>query len=171
MHARYGVGSGKLAQIIKLMEDSIENPLDIRELARRVAVSARQVERLFREQIGMSPKAFYLKLRLGRAQALLRQTVDPILAVAVECGFASTSHFSHAYKRVFGIPPTAERRGAGAGSERLSVGAKRGPAGRRLARNDDTRRSPQPDHARETPRRGGGDSRGRSRESAPRRLP
>ncbi|MGD0501271.1 MAG: GlxA family transcriptional regulator [Steroidobacteraceae bacterium] len=110
MHARYRVGSPKLAGIIKLMEDAVENPLDIRELARLVGISARQVERLFREQLGMSPKVFYLKLRLARARTLLRQTVDPIVAVAVECGFASTSHFSHAYKRLFGIPPTQERR-------------------------------------------------------------
>jgi len=88
----------------------VENPLDIRELARLVGISARQVERLFREQLGMSPKVFYLKLRLARARTLLRQTVDPIVEVAVECGFASTSHFSHAYKRLFGIPPTQERR-------------------------------------------------------------
>jgi transcriptional regulator GlxA family with amidase domain len=57
----------------------------------------------------MAPKVFYLKLRLARARTLLRQTVDPVLAVAVECGFTSTSHFSHAYKRAFGIPPTQER--------------------------------------------------------------
>jgi transcriptional regulator GlxA family with amidase domain len=112
MHARYRVGSPKLAEVIKLMEKAVENPLDIRELAELVGLSARQVERLFREQLGMSPKVFYLKLRLARARALLRQTVDPIVAVAVECGFASTSHFSHAYKRVFGIPPTHERRSA-----------------------------------------------------------
>jgi AraC family transcriptional regulator, glycine betaine-responsive activator len=109
MHARYGVGSPKLAAAIKLMENAVENPLDIRELAELVGISARQVERLFREQLGMSPKLFYLKLRLARARTLLRQTVDPVLTVAVECGFASTSHFSHAYKRVFGIPPTKER--------------------------------------------------------------
>ena len=112
MHARYRVGSPKLAEVIKLMENAVENPLDIRELAELVGLSARQVERLFREQLGMSPKVFYLKLRLARARTLLRQTVDPIVAVAVECGFASTSHFSHAYKRVFGIPPTHERRSA-----------------------------------------------------------
>ena len=98
--------------IIKLMESAVENPLDIRELAELVGISARQVERLFREQLGMSPKVFYLKLRLARARTLLRQTVDPVLAVAVECGFTSTSHFSHAYKRIFGIPPTQERQSA-----------------------------------------------------------
>ena len=109
MHARYGVASPKLAEVIKLMENAVENPLDIGELAEFVGLSARQVERLFREQLGMSPRVFYLKTRLARARTLLRQTVDPVLAVAIECGFESTSHFSHAYKRVFGIPPTKER--------------------------------------------------------------
>jgi AraC family transcriptional regulator, glycine betaine-responsive activator len=110
MHARYGIDSPKLVEIIRLMEAALENPLDISQISDRVGISARQVERLFREQIGASPKAFYLNLRLARARTLLRQTINPILAVAVECGFGSTSHFSHAYKRVFGIAPTDERR-------------------------------------------------------------
>lgn len=110
MHARYGIESPKLVEIIRLMEAALENPLDISQISDRVGISARQVERLFREQIGASPKAFYLSLRLARARILLRQTINPILAVAVECGFGSTSHFSHAYKREFGIAPTDERR-------------------------------------------------------------
>jgi transcriptional regulator GlxA family with amidase domain len=118
VHARYRVDSPKLAGIIKLMEGAVENPIDIRELAELAGISARQVERLFREQIGVSPKVFYLKIRLARARTLLRQSVDPILEVAAECGFTSTSHFSHAYKRVFGIPPTQERRSAAARNPR-----------------------------------------------------
>ena len=94
------------------MEGAIENPIDISQIASRVGISARQVERLFREQIGASPKAFYIGLRLARARTLLRQTINPILSIAVECGFGSTSHFSHAYKREFGVAPTDERRRA-----------------------------------------------------------
>ena len=109
-HARYGIDSPKLAEIIRLMEEAVENPLDIRQIANLAGVSPRQVERLFREQLGASPKTFYLKLRLARARTLLRQTVNPILGIALECGFGSTSHLYHAYKRVFGIAPTDERR-------------------------------------------------------------
>jgi AraC-like DNA-binding protein len=32
------------------------------------------------------------------------------LGIALDCGFGSTSHLYHAYKRVFGIAPTDERR-------------------------------------------------------------
>jgi AraC family transcriptional regulator, glycine betaine-responsive activator len=108
-HARYGIDSPKLAEAVRLMEAAIENPLDMRQISTRVGLSPRQVERLFREQLGMPPKTFYIKLRLVRARSLLRQTVDPILSIALECGFGSTSHLYHAYKRVFGMAPTQER--------------------------------------------------------------
>jgi len=109
-HARYGIDSPTLVEIIRLMEAAVESPLDIKQISSRVGVSPRQVERLFREQLGTSPKTFYLELRLARARTLLRQTVNPILNIAFECGFGSTSHLYHAYRRVFGIAPTEERR-------------------------------------------------------------
>jgi transcriptional regulator GlxA family with amidase domain len=122
-HTRYGIDSPKLAEAIRLMEEAVENPLDMRQISTRVGLSPRQVERLFREQIGMPPKAFYLKLRLARARTLLRQTVDPILGIALECGFGSTSHLYHAYKRVFGMAPTEERRRVAPPRRSRSAGA------------------------------------------------
>ncbi len=108
-HTRYGIDSPKLAELIRLMENAIEDPLDIGQLSARVGISVRQVERLFREQAGTSPKTFYLQLRVARARTLLRQTVNPVLSIALECGFGSTSHLYHAYKRLLGIAPTEER--------------------------------------------------------------
>jgi transcriptional regulator GlxA family with amidase domain len=122
-HARYGIDSPKLAEAVRLMEASIENPLDMRQISTRVGLSPRQVERLFREQLGMPPKTFYIKLRLVRARTLLRQTVDPILSIALECGFGSTSHLYHAYKRVFGMAPTEERHQAAPRRASRSQGA------------------------------------------------
>ncbi|MFM7627178.1 MAG: helix-turn-helix domain-containing protein [Gammaproteobacteria bacterium] len=86
--------------------------MPLRDLATRVGISTRQIERLFKEQMGIGPSMFYLKRRLERARTMLRQTLLPIREVAVECGFGSTAHFSHAYKKSFGIPPTQERTNA-----------------------------------------------------------
>jgi AraC-like DNA-binding protein len=106
---RYAVASPRLAQVIGIMEATLEEPVPLSELARRVGISVRQVERLFKDQMGMGPSVFYLQRRLERARTLLRQTLQPIREVAVECGFGSTAHFSHAYKKAFGLPPTRER--------------------------------------------------------------
>jgi transcriptional regulator GlxA family with amidase domain len=109
MHTRYGIDSPKLVEIISLMEDALEKPLNVRQISDRVGISARQIERLFRKQIGVSPKGFYLEMRLARARTLLRQSLSSVLTVALDCGFGSTSHFCHAYKKEFGIAPTQER--------------------------------------------------------------
>jgi transcriptional regulator GlxA family with amidase domain len=108
-HTRYGIDSPKLVEIIRLMEKAIEHPLHMKQISVRVAVSVRQIERAFREQLRASPKDFYLKLRLGWARTLLRQTVQPLSTVGLGCGFRSTSHFCHAYKRIYGIAPSEER--------------------------------------------------------------
>ena len=109
-HTRYGIASQKLVQAIGLMEEAIDDPLDMTDIARKVGVSSRQVERLFRDQMRTSPRAFYLQLRLAKARTLLRQTLSSVRSVGLECGFQSTSHFCHAYKRVFGTAPRGERR-------------------------------------------------------------
>jgi AraC family transcriptional regulator, glycine betaine-responsive activator len=109
LHARYGIDHPKLIQAIALMEGSLDEPLDMAEVARRTNLSSRQVERLFRQHLDSSPQAFYRRLRLARARTLLRYTLTPLRMIALECGFESTSHFCHAYKRVYGIPPTHER--------------------------------------------------------------
>jgi transcriptional regulator GlxA family with amidase domain len=109
LHARYGIDHPKLIQAIALMEGSLDEPLDIAEVARRTSLSMRQVERLFRAHLDTSPQAFYRRLRLARARTLLRYTLTPLRMIALDCGFESTSHFCHAYKRVYGIPPTHER--------------------------------------------------------------
>lgn len=110
LHARYRIENRKLIQVISLMEGALDEPMELREMARRANISVRQIERLFREHIGASPKTFYLDLRLAKARTLLRRTLDSLRTIALECGFGSPSHFCHAYKRRYGIPPTHERR-------------------------------------------------------------
>ena len=110
LHARYRIENPKLIQVISLMERTLDEPMELREMARRANISVRQVERLFREHLGSSPKTFYLDLRLAKARTLLRRTLGSLRTIALECGFGSPSHFCHAYKRRYGIPPTHERR-------------------------------------------------------------
>lgn len=112
LHSRYGICSLKLVEIIHLMEDSIEAPIDMMDIADRVGISSRQMERLFLDQIGTRPRAFYLQLRVAKARRMLRQTLHSIQNVALECGFTSTSYFCYAYKREFGLAPMHERRRA-----------------------------------------------------------
>jgi transcriptional regulator GlxA family with amidase domain len=110
LRMRLGVAHPKLLKVVGLMEQAIEEPLSSQELAAAVNLSTRQLERLFFKYLGQSPAKHYLRIRLERARALIRQTSMPLLTIALECGFSSASHFSRAYLDGFGKPPSAERK-------------------------------------------------------------
>ena len=110
--ARYGVHSRKLIQALALMEKHMDAPLDSAALAAGVGVTARQLQRLFRAQLGAAPNVFYLGLRLEHGRRLLRQSGLNVTQVSAACGFESASYFARAYRRRFGCTPGTERREA-----------------------------------------------------------
>jgi AraC family carnitine catabolism transcriptional activator len=106
---RYGLHNRKTIQIVKLMQEHIEDPLSPDDLASMIAVTRRQLERLFSTHLKDTPARFYVGVRLDRARELLRQTDMGILAVGVACGFGSSSHFSRVYRARFGVSPKDDR--------------------------------------------------------------
>ncbi|RED48545.1 GlxA family transcriptional regulator [Aestuariispira insulae] len=111
LQARLRVSHPKLIRAIAEMEKHTEEALSRDEIAQRVGLSRRQLERLFRRYLSTSPARYYLKLRLNRARTLLTQTTMPVTEVAFASGFTSASHFSKCYRDMFGRTPRAERRG------------------------------------------------------------
>ncbi|WP_317054593.1 GlxA family transcriptional regulator [Roseovarius rhodophyticola] len=115
---RIGVRHPKLSQVIQMMENNIEEPISPSILAKEVAMSTRQLERLFRRYLNRSPKRYYMELRLQKARNLLMQTDMTVINVALACGFASPSHFSKCYRSHYNTTPYRER---GSQATRLSV--------------------------------------------------
>jgi transcriptional regulator GlxA family with amidase domain len=99
----------KLVELVSLMENNLEEPIHLDELANYVNISRRQLERLFQKYLNCTPSRYYLKLRLARARQLLKQTSLSIIEIATACGFVSTPHFSKCYRFYMGMPPRNER--------------------------------------------------------------
>ncbi|MCT8328772.1 GlxA family transcriptional regulator [Albidovulum sediminis] len=119
---RIGVRHPKLSQVIQMMESNIEDPISPADLAERVGMSTRQLERLFRRYLNRSPKRYYMELRLQKARNLLMQTDMSVINVALACGFASPSHFSKCYRAHYKTTPYRERGTHGVpGLARLSI--------------------------------------------------
>ncbi len=91
------------------MERNTETPRSMPQVAAATGASVRQLERLFLQHTGASPVQYYIKLRSERAREMLLYTDQPVLDVAVATGFSSTSHFSHWFKRIYGLRPSALR--------------------------------------------------------------
>lgn len=99
-----------LRNIIDLMENNLEEPLSLDQLAEYVGLSRRQVDRLFQRQLATSPHRHYMELRITESRRLLQQSSLSIMQVAVACGFVSVSHFSKCYSSYFNYPPSKEAR-------------------------------------------------------------
>jgi len=98
-----------VATALEIMEETIEEPPAIAEIASRSGVSQKELERLFRKVLRTTPGQHFLGLRLATAERLLAQTALPIAEIAVRASFTSAPAFSRAYKTRFGRPPRAAR--------------------------------------------------------------
>lgn len=92
-----------------MMEANLSEPQALINVAHTIGLSRRQVERLFRQEMGRSPARYYLEIRLDRARHLLLQSSMPVVEVAVACGFVSASHFSKCYRELYRRSPQQER--------------------------------------------------------------
>lgn len=92
-----------------LMQQHIDTPLSVKEIARRTGYSKRQIERHFRTALDTSPQAAFLTIRLSLAHHLIRTTEKSIAQIAVDCGFCDSSHLSRMFLRRFGQSPNVMR--------------------------------------------------------------
>ena len=81
-----------------------DDPGLIGHIARRVAVSARTLERVFQKETGMTFGRWRQQLRLLHALRLLAAE-RPVTAVAIEVGYESPSAFIAMFKRTLGTTP------------------------------------------------------------------
>jgi transcriptional regulator GlxA family with amidase domain len=91
----------------------LENPradLSVAALADRAGLSPRQLSRLFRAEMGMSPSAYVELTRIDVARRLLEEGTAPIKVIAHAAGFGSTATLRRAFLRRIHITPHEYRR-------------------------------------------------------------
>lgn len=103
------VGDERVRRALLLMEQHVADPLPIAELANRLSISPRQLERLFQSVMGVRPATHYRLLRLRYARWLLDHTDLSITEIALDSGFADCAHFSRKFKALHGFTPTDAR--------------------------------------------------------------
>ena len=96
---------------IAFMEQNLDRRLPLRDLA--AMATARSVPHFcaqFRREVGVSPAAHHLQLRLAAARLSLRQHAQDITQTALQHGFSSSQHFSTLFRRTYGVTPRAWQR-------------------------------------------------------------
>ncbi len=103
--SRLGNRNRRLLDAVSYLEQHLEEPFSIDDCAEHVGVSRRQIERLFRNNLGVTPLQYLAGLRLQHGRALLAETDMSVLDVAIACGYGSSAHFSKSFRARFGVSP------------------------------------------------------------------
>jgi transcriptional regulator GlxA family with amidase domain len=99
----------KVKRAILLMEQHVGRALPLEELACKLDLSPRQLERLFKAETGASPQAFAKQVRLRTAAWLLTSSDRTVADIASSCGFSDASHLGREFRKQFGVPPATYR--------------------------------------------------------------
>lgn len=105
----FKVQDERVREAVFIMQQHLEDPLPIDAIARTLGVPARQLERGFQRSFSRSPSGFYRIMRLERAKWLLIHSGLNITQIAIDCGFADTSHLTRTFKQQYGELPTTFR--------------------------------------------------------------
>lgn len=95
----------------RLMEERLHEPWTIARLARAVGLNEKSLKAGFRAHVGHSIHAYLTKVRMEAATQMLAEGRS-VTEVALATGFASLSHFSTAFRKATGLPPSAFARRA-----------------------------------------------------------
>ncbi|MFC9690698.1 AraC family transcriptional regulator N-terminal domain-containing protein [Kribbella sp. NPDC056951] len=107
-------GTTLVAAAVRWIQQNVDQPLRIDELAAGVGAGVSTLNRHFRAVTQLSPLQYQKALRLQRARLALLSTRTEIARIGHEVGYQSLSQFSREYRRMFGVPPSADRAGAAA---------------------------------------------------------
>lgn len=105
-------GDNLIEKSLRLMQQHIEEPISICELARKQGVSTRKLQRRFRDRTGGGPHTAYRMLRIERAHQLLTHTSMNVYEIVAATGFGTRSNLSRWFHKQLGVSPQAVRRSA-----------------------------------------------------------
>jgi AraC-like DNA-binding protein len=95
----------RIEKVIAMLSKNLAAPPPLEEIGRAVGCSAFHLSRTFSASTGMTIPQYLRQLRMERAAELLRSGKFNVTETALEVGYNSLSHFSHAFHETYGCCP------------------------------------------------------------------
>jgi AraC family transcriptional regulator of adaptative response / methylphosphotriester-DNA alkyltransferase methyltransferase len=96
-------------EAVEIIEREFAHPLELDDVARRLATSRRQLQRAFAEIGDTSFRTYVARVRMRRALDLLREGRLPVREVANNVGYRQPAQFAKTFRRHHGAPPSSFR--------------------------------------------------------------
>ncbi len=100
-----------VSNTLETVRGNISKPISIDELAEQSNLTRRQLSIAFKNAIKMTPKKFFILLRIQKACQLLRTTNDTIATIASKVGYSDQYNFSKSFKKITGLTTLQYKRG------------------------------------------------------------
>ena len=104
-HRQKRLSMERVDKVIAMLKKDLAAPPTLEDIGRAVGCSAFHLSRTFSASTGMTIPQCLRQLRLERAAELLKSGKFNVTETALEVGYSSLSHFSHAFHETFGCCP------------------------------------------------------------------
>jgi AraC-like DNA-binding protein len=91
---------------LEFLNEHYGEKIALNDMATAANCSASHFSRIFKEETGIAPSDYIMKVRLDYAKRMLRSDEKTLTQIALDCGFNSSSYFSHCFSRAFNISPS-----------------------------------------------------------------
>jgi len=105
---RRGLERCAVRKMRDFLEANLSRNVALDDLAELSGLSPYHLVRVFHQEVGLSPYAYFEQARIHRARRLLKEGT-PIVDVAMELGFTDQSHLHRHFKKLTGVTPGAYR--------------------------------------------------------------
>jgi AraC-like DNA-binding protein len=95
----------RLARVNQYIDAHMEEGIRLADLAKAAGLTKMHFAAQFRASVGMCPHEYLLRQRIRRAQALLQDSGQRLVDVALSVGFQAQSHFTTVFRRYVGDSP------------------------------------------------------------------
>ncbi len=101
--------AGEVQLAKRFIEAHPDRKLTIREVASLIGSSERHLQKRFKAEVGLSPKAYHLMVQMDRAYKQLAAGTR-VVEVAAALGYSDAYAFSHQFKKHWGVAPMEVRK-------------------------------------------------------------
>jgi AraC family transcriptional regulator len=99
----------RMLQVLVYIQQHLDEPLPLVELARVACFSPFHFHRVFKGMVGEPVKEYVRRLRLERAAHRLKLSPGPVIDIALDAGYLSHEAFTRAFRKAFGMAPSQFR--------------------------------------------------------------
>ena len=95
---------GRVAEALAYIDDRLDGPLELEEVAGKVFLSSERLRHLFVQEVGVAFSQYVLWKRMKNVIYQVLQKGLPMSAASVQSGFTDQAHFTRIFRRTFGVP-------------------------------------------------------------------